>query len=275
MKQALVVGGEASFVQDKITQNLQTLDIEVAHHWEWKKQPPDTIPAGTQLVLLLYEMGSHSLFNKAKEAAQKEGIPAVNVSRKFVLLRKSLIDQGIINDPNDEDEEEEKAPEMDPAEKKRITKLYLAANPLATNGEVQHALLNEHGVSIHHSFLATARIDLGIKTGKGRGTPTVDEKIYKRACRDLGVEPVDLGAFFNPPPPPAPEPKPTPKPEPVVEMAPSGPWKPTEDFRAALIELRNQMKRNDIEHLSLGLDGTIEYRRKIIVVHTEEDIIEI
>jgi hypothetical protein len=84
MKQALVVGGQGSFVKEKLSKSLARHGIHVLAHWSWeKKRPPQVFPQGVDLVYICTDMVGHGLSEPCMNWARDNGLPYVNGTRKW------------------------------------------------------------------------------------------------------------------------------------------------------------------------------------------------
>ena len=84
LKQALVVGGQANFVMDKLSKSLKRHGIGVHTHLSWKKRrPPAALPKGIDLVYICTDMVGHGLSAPCMNYARELGIPYVNGTRKW------------------------------------------------------------------------------------------------------------------------------------------------------------------------------------------------
>lgn len=80
----LVVGGEHSFVLDKLTPQLRRYGLSVDAHWEWRRLP-GAFPARTEVVFLLTDMMGHTLYDRAKKDATSRNVPVVLGVRKWAI----------------------------------------------------------------------------------------------------------------------------------------------------------------------------------------------
>jgi hypothetical protein len=89
MYRTLVVGGEASFVQRKLTPRLRRHFLRVTAHWPWKKQA-GAFPEAIDVLFVCTDMLAHSLSNAAVEEARKRNIPIIMGGRKHALNIEKL-----------------------------------------------------------------------------------------------------------------------------------------------------------------------------------------
>lgn len=91
MVNAFVLGGELSFVEGKVTNNLRQLGINVigVHDWD-RSRPPKSLPGDTQVLLVMKEMTNHEICNAGVAIAKKSDIPYVMVSRKLAVMKDQL-----------------------------------------------------------------------------------------------------------------------------------------------------------------------------------------
>ena len=95
LKQALVAGGQANFVADKLSKSLARHGIRIHTHWSWdKKKPPQKFPEGIDLVYICTDMIGHNLANPCVEYARTAGIPFVNGTRKWAESIERLAGAG-------------------------------------------------------------------------------------------------------------------------------------------------------------------------------------
>lgn len=84
LKQAFIVGGEPSFVQDTLSKSLAKHGIQIVAHWSWDRTKPPTVwPEGIDLVYICTDMISHKVSNPAMKHCRTVGIPYVNGTRKW------------------------------------------------------------------------------------------------------------------------------------------------------------------------------------------------
>jgi hypothetical protein len=84
MKKALVVGGQHSFVKNKLSKSLERHGIEIVSHWAWDRSKPPTVwPKNLDLIYICTDMVSHKVANPAVDHCRSEGIPYVNGTRKW------------------------------------------------------------------------------------------------------------------------------------------------------------------------------------------------
>jgi hypothetical protein len=95
MKQALVVGGQPSFIKDKLARSLKRHGIVVHTHLSWtKKRPPPNLPKGIDLVYVCTDMVGHNLAEPCVKYARELGIPFVNGTRKWAESIERLTQAG-------------------------------------------------------------------------------------------------------------------------------------------------------------------------------------
>ena len=95
MKQALVAGGQASFVTEKLSKSLARHGIRIHTHWSWdKKKPPHKFPDNIDLVYICTDMIGHNLANPCVDYARETGIPYVNGTRKWAESIERLTGAG-------------------------------------------------------------------------------------------------------------------------------------------------------------------------------------
>lgn len=84
MKRALVVGGQHSFVKNKLSKSLERHGISIVSHWAWDKaKPPAVWPKSLDLIYICTDMVSHKVATPAVEYCRTTGIPYVNGTRKW------------------------------------------------------------------------------------------------------------------------------------------------------------------------------------------------
>jgi len=84
MKRALVVGGQPSFVKEKLAKSLARHGIRIHTHWSWeKRRPPQTFPVGLDLVYICTDMVGHTLSEPCMNWARENGLPYINGTRKW------------------------------------------------------------------------------------------------------------------------------------------------------------------------------------------------
>lgn len=85
----LIVGGEHSFVVDKLEGQLRRHGLTVAHHWEWGKKPKAFV-GWIDVVFIVTDMVSHSLTDNVRELAHERGVPVIFGCRKWATNRERL-----------------------------------------------------------------------------------------------------------------------------------------------------------------------------------------
>ena len=90
---ALVIGGEQSFVLDKLAPNLARHNIEILDVWPWDKEA-GSVPEQTEMMFFLTDMMSHRHNDAAKAEAVKRNIPVVYGVRKWSISQKRLMEAG-------------------------------------------------------------------------------------------------------------------------------------------------------------------------------------
>jgi len=81
---AMVVGGEGSFVMSKLAKSLRRHGIRVTDHVDWyASRPPQRLPSAIDLVYICTDMVSHKLSEPCMNLARQSGIPYVNGTRKW------------------------------------------------------------------------------------------------------------------------------------------------------------------------------------------------
>jgi hypothetical protein len=85
----LVVGGEHSFVLEKLTEQLRRHGLSVAHHWEWKKKPK-SFPRSIERVFVVTDMVSHGMNDVAREMAHAVDVPVIFGGRKWATNKERL-----------------------------------------------------------------------------------------------------------------------------------------------------------------------------------------
>lgn len=95
LKQALVAGGQSSFVMDKLKKSLARHGIAIHTHWSWdKKRPPQKFPENIDLIYICTDMIGHNLANPCVDHARDVGIPFVNGTRKWAESIERLASAG-------------------------------------------------------------------------------------------------------------------------------------------------------------------------------------
>lgn len=95
VQQVTVVGGVADMARD-LERRLAAYGISVLRHLDVEHSGSCVVPAGTDAIIVLNEMCSHSLSDKAVEQAKARGLPIASVSRKWALAETQLRRVGII-----------------------------------------------------------------------------------------------------------------------------------------------------------------------------------
>lgn len=91
----MVVGGQESFVKDKLARSLKRHGIGVHTHLSWtKRRPPSTLPKGIDLVYICTDMVGHGLAEPCVKYARDLGIPFVNGTRKWAESIERLTQAG-------------------------------------------------------------------------------------------------------------------------------------------------------------------------------------
>ena len=87
----LIVGGESSFVQRKLTPQLARHGLAVEAHWEWKRKA-GAFPESSKVVFILTDMAGHSLNDVAVKEAGRRGLPIIYGGRKWAH-NKALLER--------------------------------------------------------------------------------------------------------------------------------------------------------------------------------------
>lgn len=91
----MVVGGQESFVKEKLSRSLERHGIAVHTHLSWtKSRPPATLPKGIDLVYVCTDMVGHKLAEPCVKHARDNGIPFVNGTRKWAESIERLTQAG-------------------------------------------------------------------------------------------------------------------------------------------------------------------------------------
>lgn len=80
----LIVGGEHSFIVDKLSPQLLRHGLQTATHWEWRRKA-GAFPDTTKLVFVLTDMVGHVLNNAAVLEARERGLPIIMGCRKWAM----------------------------------------------------------------------------------------------------------------------------------------------------------------------------------------------
>lgn len=80
----LIVGGEHSFIVDKLSPQLLRHGLQTATHWEWRRKA-GAFPDTTKLVFVLTDMVGHVLNNAAVLQARERGLPVIMGCRKWAM----------------------------------------------------------------------------------------------------------------------------------------------------------------------------------------------
>jgi hypothetical protein len=89
----LVVGGDESFVERKIKDQLAKHGLEVVANWPWDKSR-GAAPKDIQVIFILTDMTGHRDNDAAQKLAAARGIPLIYGVRKFSHNTSSLASQG-------------------------------------------------------------------------------------------------------------------------------------------------------------------------------------
>jgi len=95
VKKALVVGGQGSFVKEKLSKSLSRHGVAVSVHLSWdKRRPPSKLPKDIDLVYICTDMVGHGLSVPCMQYARDLGIPYVNGTRKWAESLERLTQAG-------------------------------------------------------------------------------------------------------------------------------------------------------------------------------------
>ena len=134
----LVVGGEHSFVQRKLTPQLARHGLAVDAHWEWKKRP-GAFPESSQIVFVLTDMASHLLNNAAVFEAWRRGVPVIYGGRKWAHNKALLERAGF---PFSGPVETKKVQEVSPPPKEAPTMSVSKSESARTSSDIYTFYLN-------------------------------------------------------------------------------------------------------------------------------------
>jgi len=95
VKKALVVGGQGSFVKEKLSKSLSRHGVAISMHLSWdKRRPPSKLPKDIDLVYICTDMVGHGLSVPCMQYARDLGIPYVNGTRKWAESLERLTQAG-------------------------------------------------------------------------------------------------------------------------------------------------------------------------------------
>jgi hypothetical protein len=89
----LVVGGDASFVARKITQQLANHGLEVVANWPWD-ETRRVAPENIEMIFIVTDMAGHKDTDAAQKLARSRGIPIIYGVRKYSHNIKNLVAKG-------------------------------------------------------------------------------------------------------------------------------------------------------------------------------------
>jgi len=85
----LVVGGEHSFVVEKLDAQLRRHGLKMTHHWEWKKKPKAFV-GRVDVVFLVTDMVGHDLSDHVRDLAYAREVPIIYGTRKWATNKDRL-----------------------------------------------------------------------------------------------------------------------------------------------------------------------------------------
>ena len=95
---ALVVGGQESFVKERLAPRLLKHGIEVGSIWDWDHaRPIQSIPKGCNCVIVLKDMVGHPQRDVVRALAKRGGLPFAEIPRKWAVAYKDLMKAGLIH----------------------------------------------------------------------------------------------------------------------------------------------------------------------------------
>lgn len=97
MSKTLIVGGEQAFIKSKWREHLESVGLELAWHWDYKRKRLPEFPPTAEAVILIQDMCSHRHRRKASSGAKKHGIPFAEVSRQWIKALPALERNGIVS----------------------------------------------------------------------------------------------------------------------------------------------------------------------------------
>lgn len=292
-----VVGGESSFVQSKITQQLLRHNMSVVGHWDWKRKRVVPIPIDAEAVFVITDMCSHRSSDKTITEAQKRKLPVIYGQRKYAENSLRLTTAGFPAIPV-ETTPENVMPIVPAGMRFAVYKLAIAQD-MTRDHHAVHERAEELCLALEdgpfdlgvprRGDVSRSRGALGVAWSPGRpradGTRaiTVDVVQFETECANLGIVPhYPEGVSQIPPafdkievvavPEPEPEPEPAPAPEVRVPepngvgkvMLPEG-W--SQELADIIGMLRDEMQQCDMKSLSVTPDGTT-FQRVVIVEGT-------
>ena len=305
MKQAFVVGGEASFVQSHLTKSLAKHNIAVRYHWSWDKtKAPQSLPRGIDLVYFCTDMIAHKLSIPVLEMCREQGVPYVNGTRKWAESIERLNAAGFPVVPAAPLEVPMSAETQPKASLglnnpiQRVVVEALARKPFAPSAEVwEYAReLNPKimgNITESPERLSWGRKQLGLSIARGGGMRTIrtDVTTFMRVVSNLGLKGVvppparhtvkETRPVAVPPPEAAPVAEvvalPTPAPAaqetvvsaaPAIKPAPAAPINPMDELKDLLLLVRVKMAEMSIVDLHLTPES-VKYKQMVI---TEGDL---
>jgi len=265
----LVVGGEHSFVVDKLESQLRRHGLTIAHHWEWKKKPKAFV-GYIDVVFIVTDMVSHSLNDHVREVAAEKGVPIIYGCRKWATNTDRLTRAGF---PERVVEEKVSAPpaETTPAhvreppqeEKTMPPSEWTQSNKQRLRALYENIILETPDITNAAAFEAAKKMAEGTDIYVGKERPDLLAAIRK----DLGiVRPNNTYA-------------PSPKETPFVSTVPTSEFPPevlafapprstsyravSSDLRDLVRLLRESMVAENIESLTITA-SSVKFRRLVI-----------
>ena len=301
MTPTLVVGGEASFVQRRLSGQLSRHGLEITDNWPWDKVH-GAIPKNVEVVFMLTDMTSHALTEAAAKNARGSGKTVILGTRKYALNIDRLTKAGFpaISTTENEDMSSNRPFKLNVLHAGRAKHLRGSARDLYEQFlpmlAIAPGLSNKHLSERTNKPYGTvgeparcARETMGLRDEDGGGHHVlIDRNIYEKNCAILGLPPIqgvriskgealDVAARkedLNPkeqaaPPPPPPPSPPAPirfEPSAVsdVNAPPPAPRDALADIRSLVEMLRAEMASRNISRMVITPTG-VDVTRVVVI----------
>ena len=94
---ALIVGGERTFIKNVLGPRLEKEGITIGSIWDWDKSKPiQSIPSGCDSVIVVKDMTNHGQRDAVRLLARRGGLPFAEIPRKWAVAYNDLVKAGFI-----------------------------------------------------------------------------------------------------------------------------------------------------------------------------------
>jgi len=225
MKKVLVIGGELSFVEGRLANQLRAHGLVIEKVWPWDKQA-GSFPENIEVVFVMTDMASHRLNDAAQAQAKSRNIPIIYGGRKYAhnverlnaagfpvlapevtvtntILKKPTFAPSVLSNPatlpvlpSVPKNEVDHHPRVKNLGQKGLRSLYdlfliaLAEDPSLSNRAISNQFNTAYGSTGEPARCARLTLGLSMSSDTGNSIVNIDRSRYEKVCKALGVTPV-------------------------------------------------------------------------------------